>query len=139
MVRTRFTKSSCVIPCEPLSIMYSFDLCTCSFLCFFGIDVGSWTFLAQGRRVSAAGKHGRREIEREPAESSLPKHKFQHDTWCERSTTSHANQVCSIIRRLLHQFFKLKNNICSRQRYEHMCCRQMFCRDVHPTSRMVLV
>ena len=58
-------------------------LLTCVFVrsgAFFGIDVGSWTFLAHGRTVSAAGKHGRREREREAAESALPKHKFSHDT-----------------------------------------------------------
>ena len=41
-------------------------LLTCVFVrsgAFFGIDVGSWTFLAHGRSVSAAGKHGRRERE----------------------------------------------------------------------------
>ena len=84
------------------------------------MDLGSWTLPAQGRRVYAVTD------ERGPAENAPTKHECPHFTSGQMGTIPHANQMCSIIRRLLHEFFILENNDFLRHKFHHMCIRLLF-------------
>ena len=84
------------------------------------MDLGSWTLPAQGRRVLCRDRRERasRECTHKTRMSTL--HQWQ------MGTIPHANQMCSIIRRLLHEFFILENNDFLRHKFHHMCIRLLF-------------
>ena len=77
--------------------------------------------------IAGTGQKGLCRDRRERASRECT-HKTQMSTlhqW-QMGTIPHANQMCSIIRRLLHEFFKLENNDFLRHKFQHM-------------SRMVLI
>ena len=99
--------------------LYSF-VRDCLLLCIFSNGFGIVGIAGTGQKGLCRDRRERasRECTHKTRMSTL--HQWQ------MGTIPHANQMCSIIRRLLHEFFKLENNDFLRHKFHQMCFRLLF-------------